>query len=591
MIKVIESKTNYNELELSFKYTKYFVNAVKELKHRKYNPETKSWVIEKNELPALIKRLGSYNFDYEAIQMMHKIEPQSNTTCSTSNIKNRLQGSYSIAPFNFKTKPLPHQIEAFNYGISNNAMLIGDDMGLGKTMESLNIACYRHSVGQVHKCLIICGINATKYNWAEEIEKHTYEQYVVFDQKSVKKKIEAIDKWKNDDVFFGIINIEALRATNISKKEISNYISNKIPVNVLPKCEVTEALSSFVDMVIADEIHKMKNGTTKQGIALQQINPMYKLGLSGTPLTNHIEDLWNIMKWFGRCNVNYWTFRDLYCVMGGYNEKEVVGYKNLHELANDVRSIMLRRRKDEVLNLPNKIYQKEYIELAPATMKYYNEVKKGIIKKLSQDGSFKNITLSNALTSMLRLRQITEGIDGVEGEIVPLKDNPKFERIKMLLDEEIIPNGKKAIIFSSWKTTADIYKQLLAEYNPAFITGDVPSMKRQEEVNRFQNDPTCKIAIGTIGAMGTGYTMTAGEYVFFIDKYWNETDNKQAEDRAHRIGVKNNVVIVSMIAKDTIDEKIEKLLKEKSMLFDLIVDNNNTHQKETEDIVKELLGL
>lgn len=588
MINISQSKQNKDDIVLSFKYSEYFVNAIKKLPWRRYFPDDNSWTIHKNELKLLAKEIGKYNFMYESEALAMQFEARLRQQ-KINDTKNRLKNIQLDEPFQFKTKPLPHQIEAFNRGIRSNNLLIGDDMGLGKTMESLNIACYRKEKGQVQKCLIVCGVNATKYNWKEEIEKHTFEQCVVFDQSTSKAKVKAINKWKENDVFFGIINIESLRPKKVSQKSINAFISGNILLEMLPCSEIVESLS-FVDMVIADEIHRMKNATSKQGLALQQLSVPYRIGLSGTPLTNHVEDLWNIMLWLGKVKYNYWYFRSEYCVMGGYKEREVVGYKNLEQLSADINSIMLRRRKEEVLNLPDKVYINEYVELKPETMKLYEEVKLGIVEKLQRDGDVKIITLKNALTSMLRLRQITEGIEAIEGNVNYMKDNPKLERIKQLLEDEIIPNGKKAIIFTCWKTTAEMYQDALSEYSPAFITGSVPSEKRQEEVNRFQNDESCKVAIGTIGAMGTGYTMTAGEYVFFVDKYWNETDNQQAEDRAYRIGVKGNVTIISMIAKNTIDEIIEKLLKEKATLFNMIVDGSSSTGKETKDIVAELLG-
>lgn len=588
MINISQSKQNKDDIVLSFKYSEYFVNAIKKLPWRRYSPDDNSWTIHKNELKLLAKEIGKYNFMYESEALAMQFEARLRQQ-KINDTKNRLKNIQLDEPFQFKTKPLPHQIEAFNRGIRSNNLLIGDDMGLGKTMESLNIACYRKEKGQVQKCLIVCGVNATKYNWKEEIEKHTFEQCVVFDQSTSKAKVKAINKWKENDVFFGIINIESLRPKKVSQKSINAFISGNILLEMLPCSEIVESLS-FVDMVIADEIHRMKNATSKQGLALQQLSVPYRIGLSGTPLTNHVEDLWNIMLWLGKVKYNYWYFRSEYCVMGGYKEREVVGYKNLEQLSADINSIMLRRRKEEVLNLPDKVYINEYVELKPETMKLYEEVKLGIVEKLQRDGDVKIITLKNALTSMLRLRQITEGIEAIEGNVNYMKDNPKLERIKQLLEDEIIPNGKRAIIFTCWKTTAEMYQEALSEYSPAFITGSVPSEKRQEEVNRFQNDESCKVAIGTIGAMGTGYTMTAGEYVFFVDKYWNETDNQQAEDRAYRIGVKGNVTIISMIAKNTIDEKIENLLKEKATLFNMIVDGSSSTGKETKDIVAELLG-
>lgn len=588
MMNISQSKQNKDDIVLSFKYSEYFVNAIKKLPWRRYSPDDNSWTIHKNELKLLAKEIGKYNFMYESEALAMQFEARLRQQ-KINDTKNRLKNIQLDEPFQFKTKPLPHQIEAFNRGIRSNNLLIGDDMGLGKTMESLNIACYRKEKGQVQKCLIVCGVNATKYNWKEEIEKHTFEQCVVFDQSTSKAKVKAINKWKENDVFFGIINIESLRPKKVSQKSINAFISGNILLEMLPCSEIVESLS-FVDMVIADEIHRMKNATSKQGLALQQLSVPYRIGLSGTPLTNHVEDLWNIMLWLGKVKYNYWYFRSEYCVMGGYKEREVVGYKNLEQLSADINSIMLRRRKEEVLNLPDKVYINEYVELKPETMKLYEEVKLGIVEKLQRDGDVKIITLKNALTSMLRLRQITEGIEAIEGNVNYMKDNPKLERIKQLLEDEIIPNGKKAIIFTCWKTTAEMYQDALSEYSPAFITGSVPSEKRQEEVNRFQNDESCKVAIGTIGAMGTGYTMTAGEYVFFVDKFWNETDNQQAEDRAYRIGVKGNVTIISMIAKNTIDEKIENLLKEKATLFNMIVDGSSSTGKETKNIVAELLG-
>ena len=192
---------------------------------------------------------------------------------------------------------------------------------------------------------------------------------------------------------------------------------------------------------------------------------------------------------------------------------------------------------------------------------------------------------------MIRLRQITEGIDALDGRPKLMEEHPKMDRLLELLEEEIIPNGKKAIIFTSWENTASIYKEKLEIYQPAYITGKIDVASRQQEVNRFQTDKNCKIAIGTIGAMGTGLTMTAAEYVIFIDKYWNQTDNSQAEDRAHRIGVKGDVTVISLVAKNTIDEDIEYLLAQKDNLFNLVVNGEASAGDAANDIKSRLLGI
>ena len=138
-----------------------------------------------------------------------------------------------------------------------------------------------------------------------------------------------------------------------------------------------------------------------------------------------------------------------------------------------------------------------------------------------------------------------------------------------------------------------MYYDALKAYHPAYIVGRVSPEDRQKEVERFQNDPACKVAIGTIGAMGTGLTMTAAEYVIFVDKNWNETDNIQAEDRAYRIGTEKNVTVISMVAKDTIDERVERALKEKAALFHQVIDNRMevTNMATTQETGEYLLGL
>ena len=147
-----------------------------------------------------------------------------------------------------------------------------------------------------------------------------------------------------------------------------------------------------------------------------------------------------------------------------------------------------------------------------------------------------------------------------------------------MLEEEIIPNGHKAIIFSQWSTIAKDLGIELSEYDPIVITGEVPPEQRQRLVDNFQTNPHCKVAIGTIGAMGTGLTLNKASYVFFMDKAWNSGDNAQAEDRAHRIGTVGAVNVISMVAKGTIDEAVEDYLLENKDLIDRVVDGKGSKQ-------------
>lgn len=475
-------------------------------------------------------------------------------------VKERLKDIRPIFNFNFKTKPLSHQIEAFNFGMEHNRILIADAPGLGKTLESLTIACARikENPGYKRNVLIVCGVNSVKYNWQEEIEKHTYEKSIVFKGSSSERKVKMIKEWLEDDnTLFGIINIEALRNENICKLFNDN-----------------------ISIIIVDEIHKAKNGSSIQGKALRELNGNIKIGLSGTPMTNKPEDLWNILSWLDVEPRNYWQFRNAYCILGGPNGRIIVDYKNMDELSKSLKEVMLRRKKEDVLDLPPKLYKKEYVELSSSQKADYKDAESGILKVLN-----KILEAKNPLTKLLRLRQVTSGFFSEE------KDDAKMSRVKEILSEEIIPSGEKAIIFSQYETTAEYYRSAFQKYNPAFIVGKVAPEERQKEVNRFQNDASCKLAIGTIGAMGTGLTMTSAGYVIFIDKDWAQTNNEQAEDRAYRIGTTKNVTILSMIAKDTIDEHIEDVLEKKAELFENIVEGKAIENESKKALIYEVLGL
>jgi SNF2 family DNA or RNA helicase len=325
-----------------------------------------------------------------------------------------------------------------------------------------------------------------------------------------------------------------------------------------------------------DEIHKAKNGSSQQGKALRTLKTPIRIGLSGTPM-NKAEDLWNILTWLGVEKRSFWHFRNSYCIMGGFGGYQVVGYKNIDRLHEELSSVMLRRTKEEVLDLPPKVYSAEFVELTKVQHKLYRDIKAGIIEDLE------NILSSvNPLSCTLRLRQLTGGLFS--------EDNPKLERIKDMLEEEIIPSGNKAIIFSQWEKITEIYKDALSEYNPIYITGKIDPEERQKEVERFQTDPNCKLAIGTIGAMGTGLTLNKASYVFFVDKTWNSGDNSQAEDRAHRIGTQGTVNIISLVAKGTVDEGVEEYLVENKALFERVVDGKGT-KADVRAILNKLLNL
>lgn len=546
MIKIekIGKGTYFEEAyKVSFRYDVQTLNKVKSLAERRYLPEERAWEIPAHELPNLMQIFeGQIQTDDEIMGALKEKEIADKREATQS----RLKDIKPVVPFDFKTNPLPHQIEAFNYGMEHNSILLGDQQGLGKTKESIDIAVARKK--EIYKCLIVCGVNSVKYNWQEEITKHSSESSTIIDDKTMDLRVQHINNWYKSNEYFGIINIESLRNEKIQD---ALYVGIK---------------DGFIGAVIVDEIHKAKNGQSQQGKALRILRAPIKMGLTGTPIMSKAEDLWNILTWLGVEKRNVWQFRNSYCVMGGFNNYKVVAYKNLEILNGLLNTVMLRRTKAEVLDLPPKTYITEYVELPRKSQILYKQIRDGIVEELEDI-----LSNPNPLTCTLRLRQLTSGDPNLT------EYNPKLDRIKEILEDEIIPNGEKAIIFSQWSTIAKDLGDELQKYNPIVITGEIDPEQRQRLVNEFQTNPNCNIAIGTIGAMGTGLTLNKANHVFFMDKAWTSGENEQAEDRAHRIGTQGTVNIISMVAKGTIDEGIEDYLKENKDLFDRVVDGKGSN--------------
>lgn len=541
---------------VSFAYTVDRVAKVKSLETRYYIPETKEW-----EVPANLME------DVLNVFKPEEVIVKGGKTASQS-VQPRIPMASTVSDFPFKTTPFPHQIEGFNYGLNNRKFLLGDEQGLGKTKQSIDIAVARK--GEMKHTLIVCGVNSVKYNWVREISIHSDEKShvlgMVVDKKGkvkdggVKERINDLNR--DLDAYFLITNIETLRNKDIQQQVL----------------KMTK--DGTIGMVIIDEIHKAKNATSQQGKAIHYLQSKYKVALTGTPVMNQAIDLYNIMKWLDVEKHSFFQFRARYCVMGGFQNYQIVGYRNMDELRSRVEKFMLRRKKEEVLNLPPKIRQKEYVDMTAKQAQLYKEV------QLFLADSLNDIELStNPLSQLIRLRQVTSH----PAIISELEESAKFDRMEEII-EELAESGKKAVIFSNWESVTDIAKKRLAKYNPAYITGSV--VDRQAEVEKFQNDSSCQVIIGTIGAMGTGLTLTAGSTVIFLDKAWNMANTEQAEDRCHRIGTTGTVNVITLICNGTIDEYIEDIIESKGELADALVDGKATFNKAKQmEIVREILGV
>ena len=352
--------------------------------------------------------------------------------------------------------------------------------------------------------------------------------------------------------YFIITNVESLRNDDIAQG-----------LNALCK-------NRTIGMIAIDEVHKCKNPTSQQGKGILKLSADTMIAMTGTPLMNNPLDLYIILKWLGYERHSFYQFKHHYCIMGGYGGYQIVGYQHRDELEDNIKDIMLRRLKENVLDLPEKVFVNEYVENTAKQAQVYKEVLMDLrmnVDKIAES--------PNPLAQLIRLRQAT-GYTGILSS--DIKESAKLDRMEELV-EEAVENGKKVVIFSNWTQVTDEAVRRLAKYNPAVITGDINDADRPVQENKFQNDKSCKVIVGTTGAMGTGLTLTAGTVEIFLDEPWNMALKNQAVDRCHRIGQKTNVTVYTLLAKGTIDERINEIVAKKGALSDAIIDGKVAEDK------------
>lgn len=238
------------------------------------------------------------------------------------------------------------------------------------------------------------------------------------------------------------------------------------------------------------------------------------------------------------------------------------GFK--HYIEKVLNKIMLRRTKEEVLDLPEKVYITEYVELSSEQQKNYRDAFEIAKAKLDLDTEY------NPLSEIIRLRQVT----GNCGPFENLMDNPKLDRLVQLV-EEAINQDDKVVIFSQWTEMIKLIQKRLANFGTVTITGNTKDNERQAIVNKFQNDPNTKVFIGSIGAVGVGITLTAASTVIFTDEPWTYGAYEQCVDRCHRIGTTKTVTVHTIIAHDTIDEVVHDIVTTKKDLAERFTDKSN----------------
>lgn len=544
-------------LFISFDYDNRIVETIRALPTRYYNPTDKEWEVPFNKLGDIVNSLNEFDF-----------------TITGKYIKLDNDDDIEIPKdFEFKTAPFEHQIEGFKFGLKNDKWLLGDEQGLGKTKQAIDIAIAR----KVKHCLIVCCVNSLKWNWQNEIATHSNEQGFILGQRtnngrtyigSNAERLEDLD-FPEDLPYFIITNIETLRYKIKTGRKVFKKIKGRMREVDEYMYPITDRLQKLCDtgdigMIVVDEFHKCKNPDAEQAQQILRLSANVEMAMTGTPLMNAPVDLYMPLSWLGYEKHSFWQFKNHHCLMGGYGGHEIVGYKNLDELSDTLDTIMLRRLKEDVLDLPEKLLVNEYVEMGTEQEKVYYEAKDYVVNNID-----KIKMTSNPLSELIRLRQAT-GYTGILSSTV--NESAKFDRMVEIVDDAV-ENGQKVVIFSTWtQITNPAFELLSKKYRGVMITGETKDSDRMANVEAFQNDDNVKFIIGTIGAMGTGLTLTAGTVEIFLDEPWNMALKEQAIDRCHRIGAKSNITIYTLLCRGTIDERINDLVMKKGAISQILVD-------------------
>lgn len=470
--------------------------------------------------------------------------------------------SYPL-PKSFKGVLRPYQKAGYDWMRFLNQYKLGgclaDDMGLGKTVQTLALLQSQKEAGIKRASLLVMPTSLV-YNWEMEAKKFTTGLKIMnYTGTDREKSVEFFD-------YFDII--------------LTSYGIVRLDIEVLKKYEF--------NYLILDESQAIKNPSSNIARSLMQIGAMHKLILTGTPLENSTLDLWSQMNFINEGLLGTQTyFRNEYQTPIERKNDEI----KLQKLHTIIKPFILRRHKSQVAReLPAKMENIHYSQMSEEQASEYEEAKSffrnKILEHIEEKGMAQSqILLLQGLTQLRQLanhpKMVKEDYDGSSGK---LKD------ITYKL-ENIIKEKHKVLIFSQFVKHLSILRDYLDTNNVKYAYLDGSTRDRQEQVQQFQQEPDCRVFLISLKAGGVGLNLTAADYVFILDPWWNPAVEAQAIDRAHRIGQDKTVFVYKFISKDSVEEKILALQQNKLKLAgDLIITEDNFVKVLTQHDIADLLA-
>ena len=450
-----------------------------------------------------------------------------------------------------KVKLYPYQVEGALFAARAGRCLIGDEMGLGKTIQAIAAAeLFARHFG-VSRVLVVCP-TSLKHQWKNEIERFTDRSVQVIHGLRAQRLVQY-----REDVFCKITNYETLVRD-------ADLIDTWAP-----------------ELVIADEAQRIKNWNTIAARALKRISSPYAVVLTGTPLENRLEELISIVQFVDQHRLGpTWRLLDAHQTRDEVGR--VIGYRALDRISQTLAPVMLRRRKAEVLTqLPARVDNRIFVPLTAQQRVHHDEngaIVTRIVIRWRKTGYLSDSDQRRLQCALQNMRMACNSTFLLDHET---DHGNKVDELMTLLDEVLEDPAAKVVVFSQWLGTHELIRRRLAVRAPTqqkqawghvLFSGNVPGDKRGALVDRFHNDPDCRLFLST-DAGGVGLNLQhAAAVVVNMDLPWNPAVLEQRIGRVHRMGQSRGVQVVNFVGQGSIEEGILSILAFKKSLFAGVLD-------------------
>lgn len=473
-----------------------------------------------------------------------------------------------LLPYPVKANLYKHQIRGANMALRAFGALdaktpgggFGElfEMGCGKTLTTIAVAGALYNLGKIDRVLVVAPTSVCSV-WPHDLNQFAtfpWEARVLLgDKKKRLKALNELENWPFKALRIAVINYESTHRDGIF-----------------------EALAAYKpDLIVCDESQRIKSPSAAQSKALHKLGDAapFRMILSGTPVQNNAVDLYSQYRFLDPAvyGANFYAFKNRYCIMGGYGQHQIVGYRNMDELVEKEHSVAYRVTKEECLDLPQQTFINRYVQFTDAEQAIYEQLRKSSFLELETG---ENVTATTILTMYLRLMQLTGGFLTADESTRPKQVNTaKLDALADIVDDYVVDAGKKLVIFARFRAEIAAIENLLRlrKIQYGSIYGDVPMEERGKIVEDFQTNPDTKVFVAQIQTAGLGITLHAASTAVFYSYDYNYANYAQALARIHRIGQRLPVTYIHLVVDGSIDEKILAALENKEDMAKTVVDS------------------